>query len=588
MIPLAPRARRILLAAGAAVAGWGVLGAGGLAALVAALHHTPLPTWWWPPTSWALLRVTPGFGQLAVMGLLAWPAWIAWRIAEAPAAPDAAFGTAAWRPLAADGRIARWPFAWTRRAPATAPGGVACATTSGTGWVVPFAAEDHVVVFGAPGTGKSRKVFLPTLGVCGTARTHLVVTDVKGELWAQTAAWLAAQGYRVLRLDFREPGRGVQWNPLAPIVEACWLGDLDRASRGAWELAHALTSGLPDQEALWRQSAEALIAALALAVADAAEPAAAHPASLYHTLVAHQQALDALFADFPADHPARQAWGQVAVSQAETRMGILTTTAAQLRLFADRSLAWVTAGHDPAWPMGGSAELWHQQPVAVFVVIPHDRGAVYPLVTLFLQQLAQTLTAEADRAGGTLPRPVYFLLDEFGNLPAWPQFAAFVAVARSQGLRFVMGLQSVRQLHARYGEHDAHTIAGSAGTWIVLSVADMQTAQLVAERIGTRAVWSRTRQEGPQPGAALAPHSVPLLRPEDLTRIGPTDVIVLQRDRQPGRWPLRDLAVWGFPFQPAAPPEPTPVTTPPLFPPPETAAAWATEPADPGAFDLVF
>jgi type IV secretion system protein VirD4 len=400
-------------------------------------------------------------------------------------------------------------------------------------------------------------------------------------------------------LDFADPtpATSAQWNPLVPVTAALAAGDLARASRAAWDLGHVLAAdpGGPRTEPFWQQAQEALLAALALGVGDVAPPEAAHPASLFRTLTQYQDVLDGWFASFPDAHPARQAYGPVQQSADVTRMGILTTTTARLRLVADPQMAWLTSGHDPAWPMGvppGPDTPWAAQPVAVFVRLPREETRL-PLLALFLTQLLDALMALAEALPGrTLPAPTWFILDEFGNLPALPHFARHLTLLRSYGVRFVLAVQNLQQIAARYPE-EHQIITDNCLTWVYLSTNSLETARQVSELAGQRTVLIRTTttQAGGQ-GQSLAPTGRPLVTPDELLRWPRGVALVLQQGAPPLRVPTRPLAEtpWRGALHPAVAPAPDPVPPVPVWPPPDppAAGAWDAEPLPVDADSLPF
>ena len=68
-----------------------------------------------------------------------------------------------------------------------------------------FRGEENVLVVGSARSGKGIGVIIPT---CLEMPGHLVVVDIRGETWEQTAGWRAsgAGGSRVLRLQLTKPG----------------------------------------------------------------------------------------------------------------------------------------------------------------------------------------------------------------------------------------------------------------------------------------------------------------------------------------------------------------------------------------------
>jgi type IV secretion system protein VirD4 len=80
-------------------------------------------------------------------------------------------------------------------------------------------------------------------------------------------------------------------------------------------------------------------------------------------------------------------------------------------------------------------------------------------------------------------RPVYLLLGEFGHL-AIPNFNVFATTARKYSVGFWFFLQSLSQLDARYGRHDAETILDGLQTEIYLPGANLDTARRLEQRLG--------------------------------------------------------------------------------------------------------
>jgi type IV secretion system protein VirD4 len=53
--------------------------------------------------------------------------------------------------------------------------------------------ETQVLVLGAVGSGKSRRVIVPTIWQLGLAEESMVISDTKGDLYAWTAQFLDNQ-----------------------------------------------------------------------------------------------------------------------------------------------------------------------------------------------------------------------------------------------------------------------------------------------------------------------------------------------------------------------------------------------------------
>lgn len=571
---------------------WLVIVPVGVAALEA-LHH---PAWWavlrhpaqavpwllWPRL-WHDTAVKPLALDLAGLGIAGWGYLRARDVAHQEDNPlaaawgtkgDTAHGSARWRkgpewaqglalvPMATLSTL--FPDASDAAAPA-APDGTPNPQLSGIvvgrrGKKAVLAVGDiHTLLIGVPGVGKTRRVILPTIAWAAAGRESLVFSDPKGELAAMTAAWLAAHGYDVLRLDLRHPSHGKHWNPLAPIQAAMAQGQWATASRLAWTLAHAIVGQQPlgGDNQLWSNTAETLIAALVLAVCDGQAtgltPDQQHLFSAYHLLMTHAQgtALDTWFdTTFPDRHPAKEAYAMIRTAAPETRQSIYVTATSTLRLFADPEIAWLTSAHDPAWPMGHTvsqfADRLQQKPFALFLVIPDEDSTRYPLATLFLTQLIQTLVDTAN-SRGRLPRRVTFLLDEFGNLPPIPDFEKALAVGRGRGLRFVLVVQALQQLRDQY-DKKAEILSGICQLWLYLGTADTDTAETLSKKCGQKTVHTQSRAHTTgQSGQSVTDSTMSraLVTADEILRWPVGKMLVLQQPGAfPGVLPIPDLSQW--------------------------------------------
>ena len=558
----------------------------------AALAKSP-GLWPWVLFAWQRLHGASA-GRLTLMLAGAGSAWLGWRLHQQAGGSgpqsyqqaQSAFGSGRlrrWNEIAP--ALTVWPV--PRKAPATAPGGIVCGRKGGQSILV--TADQHVIVVGIPGVGKTRRVILPTIGLLGTAQEAMVLADPKGELYAHTAAWLKDQGYAVVRFDLRMPALSARWNALAPIQAAWAAKNPAGASRAAWQLAHTLVGpGVTHDAPLWSQTTEALIAALALAITDVAPPEAQHLHSMYRLLMELGEDLDQYFDGFADRHPAREAYRTVQSAAAQTRQSIHVSTTATLRLAADPNIAWLTAAHDAAWPMGHTpADVLKQmaaQPVAIFLVIPDEDSTLYPLVSLTIAQLVSTLVEAASQAdSGRLPRRVNFLLDEFGNLPKLPDFDKAINVGRGRGLRFLLAVQSWSQFRAVYGEAGP-VIANGCAVTLYLGTNDVSTAQEFSTRAGSATI--QTQSTSTQQTTTQSTQRA-VFTPDELLRWKAGQSLVLQTGEHPLVVPIPDLSAWPWQFAPtgvgAAPDLSAAAAALPVFPPAHAPAAddWDLMPLDP-------
>lgn len=349
--------------------------------------------------------------------------------------------------------------------------------------------DKHHLLIGSPGSGKGRRVILPTIWTLAQAGQSIVVTDPKGENYTWTHQYLRRMGYKIIRIDLRRPRLGNRWNIMDPVARAVKQGDTSKAVAESGSNASAFVlSQMPpsnSSDPLWSNASISTIKALQLAVQYGAERESQKSmASVYTILTELGQPtedgivpLDRYMDSLPISHPARAAYGSVKLSEGRTRSSILTSAASFISLFSDVNIQDFVQGQDHDMTMVG------KEKTAVFLVIPHEDSSKNVLASLYIHQLFKTLTATADETGGTLPVNVYFLLDEFGNLPRIDGFSEKLNVSRSYGIYFLVVLQNLSQLESRYGHNDADSIAAGCN-WIFITTSSTRTNEIISKRLG--------------------------------------------------------------------------------------------------------
>ncbi len=168
-------------------------------------------------------------------------------------------------------------------------------------------------------------------------------------------------------------------------------------------------------------------------------------------------------------------------------LGQLGTTIGAL---ADDGILYMTSATDLKF------EEIPKAPTAFFLRIPDHKAERHSLAVLCLSQLYKNLVDLANstynpktRKTGTLPRPVYFILDEFGNMPKFQNFGQMVTVSRSRNIFIEIVLQSYKQLDIKYGADEAVNIRGNFQTEIFLGSEDPSTIQAFSEACGETTVF---------------------------------------------------------------------------------------------------
>lgn len=125
------------------------------------------------------------------------------------------------------------------------------------------------------------------------------------------------------------------------------------------------------------------------------------------------------------------------------------------------------------------------QPTVLYIVIPDDKEERHNLAILCISQLYKRLVDKANSyQNKKLPKHVYFLLDEFGNLPPIPKFDSMITVSRGRNILYEMAIQSYTQLETKYGKEAAETIKGNCNAQIFIGTDDQNTRDDFSKRCG--------------------------------------------------------------------------------------------------------
>jgi len=175
-----------------------------------------------------------------------------------------------------------------------------------------------------------------------------------------------------------------------------------------------------------------------------------------------------------------------------------------------------------------------EKPTAIFLIIPDEIRTRYPLAILFVNQLYKRLIDKAQNRGGKLKRNVYFLLDEFGNMPKFPDFGSTMAVGRSRGIFFILCVQSYSQLYQNYGQDEGKIIKDNCPIQVYVASEDTTTNKEFSELLGkkTIVITSENKSKGPDgkesKSTSTQVQSRPIAYPEELMTFRDSGHIVIK------------------------------------------------------------
>ena len=210
-----------------------------------------------------------------------------------------------------------------------------------------------------------------------------------------------------------------------------------------------------------------------------------------------------------------------------TRDGYMSSLTTNLSIFSDNGICFLTSANDIKFTE------FDDKPTAFFIKIPDERATRYKLASVCISQAYKEFVQKA-RANETtnpdkmahLKRPLFYILDEFANMPKIEGLNRIITVARSRWIFLNMAIQSYAQLDDVYGKEVAEIVRGQCRSTLFYGTPDLKTREEFSKELGnhTIEVDSKTKNEGS--GKEKSTHStstslqqVPLVHPSELDKI---------------------------------------------------------------------
>ena len=379
------------------------------------------------------------------------------------------------------------------------------------------------------GSGKSASYVIPNAyQLLGS----YIFTDPKGELYDKTAGYLKAHGYDIKIFNLVNPQNSDGYNPLMHIESEI---DVD-------VIANTIVKGQKvegsNADPYWDDMAEMLLKALIyylLATRPEEEQNLASCAELVRAANSNGggNLLTELINQLPYDHPARMFYKSIEIAPEKTYSSILSTLQSKLGKFDSKEIAELTSTNTINFEEIGKKK------TAVFVISSDTHAAYDFLLTIFFSQMIQRMYDFADRCGGQLPMPTYFILDEFANIGKIPDFDKKISTSRSRKISFSVILQNLDQLEAVY-EKSHETIIGNCDTCIFLGSNSQKTVEYFSKELGEKTInrdsWSVNKdkhmwRQGYNKSDQIMARA--LMTPDELRRLDNDLCIILEKGVKP-------------------------------------------------------
>lgn len=343
--------------------------------------------------------------------------------------------------------------------------------------------DTHSLIFGATGSKKTRLFCMPMVNIFAKAGESFIVTDPKGEIYAQTSGLVKNKGYKTVVLNFRDLGKGDTWNPLT-LPRQLWKdGQKDEAGVLLSDFVAAIADKQSTKtvDAYWPEMAQALAIANLYVLMESGKDEEINLTSFAKLCgIGYTGKLKRLSSYMDPDSIAAINYQDTVCISAQNTLSCITSCLyGMVRIFnTNQKLSKMLS--DTSFDLRRIG----REKTAVYIIVPDEKTTYHFLVTTFIKQAYEILIEEAQKEKNRqLPVRVNFVLDEFCNIPKVPDMPSMISAARSRNMRFYLIVQSMHQLKGRYDE-DADTIKGNCDNWVFLTSKELDLLNEISELCG--------------------------------------------------------------------------------------------------------
>ncbi len=341
--------------------------------------------------------------------------------------------------------------------------------------------SENVMVYGAPGTGKSRGFVMPFVMQAARRGESLILADPKAEFYEMYSEFLRERGYTVKAYNLLDLSASDGWNCVMDTAR-----DINLVQRVA-EIIIRNTSNENERGDFWEKAEKNLLMALLHYVQTLTYPGTdkllppeeRSLGTIYRILsTTSVQELDARFRALPPDHPALPPYGIFRQAHKQIWGNIVIGLGNRLNVFQNKSVDDITKHSEIDLTLPG------REKCAYFCIVSDQDSSLEFLSSLFFSLLFVKLFDFArQQENRRLPVCVNVLMDEFANISLLDSKKIF-SVARSRNINIQAVVQSIAQLSDRYPKNEWQEIVGDCDYQLFLGCNDAMTAEFISKQCG--------------------------------------------------------------------------------------------------------
>jgi type IV secretory pathway TraG/TraD family ATPase VirD4 len=336
-----------------------------------------------------------------------------------------------------------------------------------------------ILVLGAPGSGKTQGMILPTIADRMRDKQSMIVVDPQGELRNYIVQIAELTGHRVAIHD-----------PTDPVAPRFNLAQGIRDISDARAIAEVLIPADPNpNDRFWSDSASNLLAASLMRFTDLG--------SIYEALTDLKTFAETLASKQDAAYTLAGSFVNSVFNEPKLAANIAATLSTALAGWADDTVAENTRSSDVSAYMLDELT----RPTVIVFTCPGRTRAIYaPYLGACLRRMMIDLDAIGEKSkSGALSNPVSIIVDEFPQLGRMSSIVGDVNLVRKRNMAILLAAQTLTQLQMNYGLHGTQSLLTGMATQIVFGGCDMATAEFYSRVAGLSTEYlTRKNEQGIQ------------------------------------------------------------------------------------------
>ena len=330
---------------------------------------------------------------------------------------------------------------------------------------------NHLALVAKTGSGKTTSYVIPNIFKLATENNSMVITDISGELYHNTSAYLAKNGYKIYILNPEDLNESIGYNPLYYATDSTKIDELV-------SLLIASSKDSKVNDSFWKDGAKSLISILIKILISTGDYRYINLANVRYLINNYGDDGDAIFRlayDY-ADDKTLQEFKGFQKGAPATILSIVSTANVVLSAIGiNDNLEKLTTNHSINF------EKFREEKSVIYIKIPGQKQKQYSfLLNIFYHQFFSYMM---EKLPTNKELPIFCLLDEFGNMNL-PNFEETATTIRKYKVSLSLIFQNISQIKQKYGIENASTILDGVNSQLYYSGMDYDTAEKLSKTMG--------------------------------------------------------------------------------------------------------